>query len=146
MIVKMTQVLRKSLESQGLNADKLLQDFAAWRAGDEFKHSFFGKDSAYGSPTVDGEKNVLRHVHLVPLNDVESLQRWKRDDRRGSRKTSDRALVYVSDGSKKHLLIFILDDPGAHAVAEMRTQEDRETMLGFAEVAAEFLDTGEILT
>jgi hypothetical protein len=146
MQVKMTQVLRKSLESQGLNADKLLEDFATWRAGDEFGHPFFGKDSAYGSPKVDGQKNVLRHVHLVPLNDLDSLEKWKKDDSRGSRKKSDRVLVYVSDGTKKHLLIFILDDPGAHAIADMQNQADRETMLGFAEVAAEFLDTGEILT
>lgn len=58
---------------------------------------------------------------------------------------SDRVLVYVSDGPTKHLLMFILDDPGAHAVAAMRNRADRETMLGFAEVAAEFLATGKIL-
>ena len=74
----MTHVLRKSLEDQGLNADKLLEDFAAWRAGDEFRHPFFGKDSAYGAPKVDGQKNILRHVHLIPLNDLASLKNGKR--------------------------------------------------------------------
>lgn len=146
MQVKMTQVLRDTLESQGLSADKLSENFAVWRAGDEFGHQAFGKDSAYGSPLVDGKKNVLRHVHLVPLNDLESRRKWNKDNQRRSRKTSDRVLVYVSDGTKKHLLIYILDDPGAHAIATMQNPADRETMLGFAEVAAEFLDTGDILT
>ena len=133
------------MEKQGLKADKLLEDFATWKAGDEYGHFYFGKDSAYGSPSVDGEKNVLRHVHLVPMNDLLALERWKKDARRGSRKSSDRALIYVADEKGNHLLIFILDDPGAHAIASMKNQADRETMRGFAEVAAEFLETGEIL-
>jgi mRNA interferase YafO len=43
------------------------------------------------------------------------------------------------------LLIFILPEPDAHDIAKMQTAQDKAIMLGFAEVAGAFLDTGEIL-
>ncbi|KQV51333.1 type II toxin-antitoxin system YafO family toxin [Duganella sp. Root336D2] len=145
MSVKITTVLRQSLEAQGLDADKLLVDFAEWKAGDEYDHFFFGKDAPYTTPVVDNEKNVLMHVHLVPLKDYDQLANWKKKFRHRSRKTSDRVLVYVSDKRKGHLLIYILDEPDAHEIARMKTAEHRELMEGFAVVASEFLDTGEVL-
>jgi hypothetical protein len=145
MSVKITAALRQNLEDQGLSADKLMADFADWKAGDEYGHFFFGKDGAYATPTVDGEKNVLMHVHLVPIADMEQLIQWKKKFKFRSRKTSDRVLVYVSDERKGHLLIYILDEPDAHEIARMKTKEHKEIMDGFAEVAAEFLDTGNVL-
>jgi mRNA interferase YafO len=94
---------------------------------------------------VDGNKYLLRHVHLVPLADEGQLELWDKAWKRRSRKTSDRALVYVSDGKGNHLLIFILDEPDAHAIASMKTPEHRDIMEGFAEVAAAFLESGDVI-
>jgi mRNA interferase YafO len=70
---------------------------------------------------------------------------WEKKFRRGSRRTSDRVLIYAGKQSGPFLLIFILDEPDAHRIAAMRTREDRETMEGFAEVAAAFLWDGSII-
>lgn len=88
---------------------------------------------------------MLRHVHLAPQADVAQLRRWKHAHRKGSRKTSDRALVYVSDPYSGHLLIYILDEPNAHAVADMATAPHRAAMLQYAKIADHFLQTGLVL-
>ena len=144
MQVRMTAALKEALERVGLDADQLLADFAEWKAGDEYAHFFFGKDGAYLAPKINGEY-ALMHVHLVPLVDLKNLREWKAAHKRGSRKTSDRVLVYVTDKRYGHLLIFILDEPIAHRIAKRQTVEDRETMDGFAVVAEEFFFSGSIL-
>ena len=111
----------------------------------EYSSPLFGKDGAYGTPFVDGEPNVLRHVHLVPLSDLTALKRWNLDWTRRARKRSDRHLVYVSDPYYGHLLLWILDEPGSHEIALMDTPEDRKLMLQFAQVAAHFIHTGEVI-
>jgi hypothetical protein len=145
MSVKITKALESSLLADELDPNLLTQDFALWKAGDEYGSYLFGKDSAYVKPTVDGRQYALRHVHLVPLSSEEQIAQWDKVWKRRGRKTSDRALVYVSNDKGDHLLIYILDEPDAHAIAAMRTQQHRDIMLGFAEVAAAFLETGEIL-
>lgn len=144
MQVKMTQALRDALAEDGLDAEEFIKRFAKWRAGDEYGSYYFGKDGGYHSPKVDGVA-PLRHVHLVPLTDEDKLASWNKAWGRKGRKSSDRALVYASDGLKKHLLIYILDEPTAHEIASMKTPEDRETMEGFALAAAKFIDTGEVI-
>ncbi|MGK5009421.1 type II toxin-antitoxin system YafO family toxin [Janthinobacterium sp. MDB2-8] len=145
MGVQITEVLKKTMLAEGLNVDEFLSQFEHWKAGDEYSSKWFGKDGAYARPNVDGKKYMLRHVHLVPIADIAQLAQWNVKFKRKSRKTSDRALVYVSNGKGDYLLIFILEEPDAHEVAEMKTSEHREVMSGFAEVAAEFLDTGKII-
>lgn len=112
---------------------------------DQYADKFFGKDSAYVRPAVAGKPYVLRHVHLMPF-DPKALRKWESDHWLGSRKTSDRVLVYASDGSGNHLLIFILDEPDAHAIANMKTAADRATMEGFAAVAEAFMFNGQDIT
>jgi mRNA interferase YafO len=146
--VEITQTLRESLERQNIDSGVLVSDFRDWKTDwprEEYESSLFGKDSSYARPRVDGRAYELRHVHLVPLKDAEALRKWERalDWRR--RKTSDRVLVYAGKDGGPYLLIFILDEPDAHTIAEMHTREDRETMEGFAEVAAAFLDDGDII-
>jgi hypothetical protein len=106
------------------------------RAG-KGKNILFGKDGAYDAPLIDG-KRLLRHVHLVPLVDEDAKAKWYHRFAFGSRKTSDRALVYASDGHDCHLLIYILEEPDAHRVATMRTRRHAETMKGFAVTAINF--------
>ena len=145
MTVKITRVLKELLDKSGAGSEFLIKEFAAWKAGDEYGSFYFGKDAPYETPTVDGDKNTLMHVHLVPLVDEDELRQWKKRFRTRSRKTSDRVLVYVSHKRHGHLLIFILDEPDAHKIARMRTLEHRLLMESFAEIAAEFMDSGEVL-
>ena len=44
-----------------------------------------------------------------------------------------------------YLLIYILPEPEAHIAAGMKTREHRELMEGFANVAAAFLDSGNVI-
>jgi hypothetical protein len=143
MEVKITTMLRDALDGEG-GADILIKDFKDWKSGDEYGSYVFGKDGAYTMPVVDGEKNVLRHVHLVPITDRVKLSRWNQAWRRRSRKVSDRALVYINGGKGKYLLIYILDESGAHDIAKMKTAEHKELMEAFAAIAEAFLDNGDV--
>lgn len=148
MATFVSHALRQLLQSQGSNPDNLAAEFQNWESlGQEGEYSslLFGKDGAYSIPTVNGFPNVLRHVHLAPLANAVALARWEKDFRRRSRKTSDRALVYVSDDYHGHLLLYILDEPDAHAVARMATDDHRRLMLAFATIAERFVHTGEII-
>jgi mRNA interferase YafO len=144
MNVKITAALRGALEATGLDVDEFIAQFAEWKAGDEYGSRWFGKDGAYARPKVNGEY-ALRHVLLIPMTDLEQLKKWDKVYQRGGRKTSDRVLVYASASSTHHLLIFILNEPDAHNIAEMRTREHFEVMNGFAAIAEEFIDTGNVL-
>jgi len=107
----------------------------------------FGKDSPYRKPKVDGDPKLM-HVHLMPSvnkgdNDL-WMKRW-RLNRPASHRTSDMALVYVLNDAGDFLLIAILDEPGAHAVADMRTPQSKATMERFAAVAEAFCSDGSII-
>jgi mRNA interferase YafO len=148
--VEITNVLKNALNSHTTNSeldsDLLCSLFAQWKLNGEYEHYYFGKDSAYSSPKVNGQKYLLRHVHLVPVRDTQQLSKWKKAWQFKSRKTSDRVLVYVSNNlSNDHLLIYILDEPSAHKVAKMETEKDMELMNYFAEVAQSFIEDGLII-
>lgn len=145
MVVKITSVLKRKLEERNHNSQKLIDSFKEWKMGDEYDSYDFGKDSFYHTPPVNGERYVLRHVHLVPMQDLAQLALWDRDWKFRRRKTSNRVLVYVSDNHKNSLLITILDEPSAHDVALMKTQEDSDLMKRFALIAEAFLNDGSII-
>lgn len=146
MATQLTGALREQLCELGLDPDNFAAEFDHWKSiGDEYSSYLFGKDGAYSRPVVNGQPNTLRHVHLVPLADPVALQRWDKAFQRGSRKTSDRALVYVSDSYYGNLLLFILDEPTAHEVSLMKTTEHRQLMHQFAAVADKFIHAGEVL-
>lgn len=148
MATKLTDAIRDQLRESGEDPTNFAAEFDLWKSrgpNGEYCSYLFGKDGAYGSPTVDGTRNTLRHVHLVPLKDVSALSRWDIDWQRRTRKRSDRHLVYVSDPYYGHLLLWILDEPGAHEIALMKSPDDVELMKQFAAVAARFIRTGEVM-
>lgn len=148
MATRLTFALRALLLARNEDPDNFAAEFDHWKSlGDngEYASFLFGKDGAYSSPKVNGDPNTLRHVHLVPLSDPGQLTRWNQAFRRRSRKTSDRALVYVSDPYCGNLLIYILDEPDAHEVARMGTPKHKTAMLQFAAIADHFIQTGEVL-
>lgn len=149
MATRVTQLLASQLLALGKNVESFAAEFSHWKAsGDrgEYGSYLFGKDGAYTRPLVNGQKDVLRHVHLVPLNDpnpkAQSL--WDTNWRFRRRKTSNRVLVYASDRQYGHLLMLILNEPDAHDIAEMKTEPHRILMLKLAAVAEAFIYTGKI--
>jgi mRNA interferase YafO len=145
-VVQCTAFIRTGLARAGLSVATLLREFKKWKeAGDagEFDFRMFGKDAAYDRPRIDG-KRALRHVHLEPIDDRAALARWVRVHRFRGRKSSDRALVYAQSGKGAFLLIAILPEPDAHAIARMRTATHRSLMEAYAGVAREWLETGTI--
>jgi len=148
LATKLTEAIRNQLRESGLDPTNFAAEFDLWKSrgpNGEYSSYLFGKDGAYGSPEVNGVPNTLRHVHLVPLKDVSTLTRWDKDWRRRTRKRSDRHLVYVSDPYYGHLLLWILDEPGSHEIALMKSPDARQLMLQFATVADHFIQTGEII-
>lgn len=148
MATSFTAVLRNQLIQLAEDPANFAAEFDRWKAegeAGEFDSLLFGKDSAYIAPAVAGLPNVLRHVHLVPLFDARTKELWIKRWQRRSRKTSDRALVYVSDQAHGHLLIYILQEPLAHEIASMKTPEHWRLMHQFAKVAEHFIQTGRII-
>ncbi len=146
MATKCTQALRDQLASVDESSDAWAVFFDNWKSlgpNGEYSNYFFGKDSAYSGVALTGGK--LMHVHLVPILDKAALAAWDRDWSRHSRKVSDRALVYADDGRGNYLLIYVLDEPHAHAIARMATLAEKETMQAFAEIAAAFVFDGSVI-
>lgn len=153
MKVQLTGYLREELSllhttpDQFLDPDQFVLEFAEWKSSGsdgEFDYFYFGKDSEYARPMINGVR-VLRHVHLAPFDDTAGFAEWNRDWRKYRRRKSDTALVYADGGRHGFLLIAILWEPGAHEVAEMKTQESADAMNGFANVADQFIFDGTIL-
>ena len=145
--VECTEALRRSFASPS-DYPVFVRAFQHWRQdwpANEFESEYFGKDGAYVTPKVDGRSNVLWHVHLKPVADRSALARWTKLFARRSRKTSDRALVYVHSRMHGYLLIAILEEPTAHTVARMETAQHAELMLQFATVAERFIDSGKVI-
>ena len=150
MATKYTKALANQLTSIGASPVIFSAEFDDWKARcaiselAEFENFLFGKDGAYASPKVNSIPYQLRHVHLVPLKDAERISLWKKFFKLKKRKTSNRVLVYASTTNGDHLLIYILDEPDAHKIAEMTTSDDKTLMKQLATIAADFLHDGTI--
>lgn len=145
MKVKITQALKKLLETENLNADELCLQFSQWKLSNEYGSYYFGKDSFYIKPPIDGKPYKLRHVHLVPVKDKVQLSAWNKAWELGKRKTSNRALIYIDDNKGNFLLIFILSEPDAHEIALMKNEKHKKLMESFAIIAEEFIFDGSIV-
>ena len=148
MVTRCTHALHNQLAAIGEDSDGWTDFFGDWKArgsAGEYDNYFFGKDGAYVGIKMDAPHGMLMHAHLVPILDPVAFARWERDWARRSRKTSDRALIYADDGHGNYLLIYVLDEPTAHAIASMATQQDKETMQAFAAVASAFVFDGSII-
>ena len=148
MATRCTHALHDQLSAIGEDSNSWTDFFDDWKArgsAGEYDNYFFGKDGAYVGIKVALPLGKLMHVHLVPILDPVAFSRWERDWARRSRKVSDRALIYADDGHGNYLLIYVLDEPTAHAIASMATQQDRETMAAFAAVASAFVFDGSII-
>jgi mRNA interferase YafO len=145
---KTTKIIEDVFSNAGLDLEEFRNLFAGWKSlgpkGEDDVYEF-GKDVPYEKPHVNGQKNVLMHVHLVPIVDIEKKEKWDKSWERYSRRTSNRSLVYVNDGGKKFLLIDIIPEPDAHEIPKMLTQQHKEIMEFYAEIADKFIYSGIII-
>ena len=145
MAVHVTTALERQLAKLNESPDDLRHAFQVWKRGSEYSSYYFGKDGAYVSPRFSSGEMCLRHVHLAPIQDPSALLRWNEQWKRRSRKTSDRVLVYASDATHGHLLIYILQEPTAHDVAAMRTEAHALLMKKLTRIAERFVASGQII-
>ena len=145
MTVQITNAFRTRLENLNINVDVYMTLFSEFKAGDPLENFIFGKDSAYKTPEVGGHIYTLRHVHMIPASDPVKRAEWEALARQKKQKVSDRALVYVTDAGDNHLLIFLLEEPEAHTIARMATEDHKILMKKFASIAAEFLKSGKVI-
>ena len=143
--VKTTLILEQVFLNAGTNLVEFCELFAEWKSLGEDEVYEFGKDVPYERPLVNGQKNVLMHVHLVPIIDLEKKKKWDKNWEQYSRRTSNRALVYVNDGSVKFLLIDIIPEPDAHEIPKMHTAKHKEIMQFYAQIADQFLYFDKII-
>lgn len=130
MQVRLTKALKTQLIAEKLDESVLIERFSEWKRGDEYSSYFFGKDG-FGLKT-----SVLRHVHLVPLHDINAMSKWNTawKKRPPGRKTSDKYLFYCDAGiSHGYLLIYIIGDPGAH---DFLTKKQSKPLLDAFEACA----------
>ncbi|AXY42498.1 type II toxin-antitoxin system YafO family toxin [Halomonas sp. JS92-SW72] len=114
----------------------LRDEFLDWKAGGEYAHYTFGKDAGFSRPKLAVDES-LRHVHMVPLQDLDGLEEWERAFHHRGRKTSNRVLVYTCGllDSECYLLIDLFDEPDGHSL-----MEDDKLIEELAEVAGRFRD------
>lgn len=144
--VQLTCILHDRLEKLGFKAKEFSLYFASWKAlgpDGENADPYFGKDGYYSKP-VRGGKLVVRHVHLPPEGKTD-LVKWEKAAKRGSRKTSDTALVYAQDPHHGFLLIDMVIEPDGHLIATMSTPQSIEMMNLYADVADAFIHNGNVL-
>lgn len=146
-IIQTTKTLASDFQTQSLDLNLFIEKFKIWKesgTNGEDGSYLFGKDGSYVTPLVDGKKYQLQHVHLTPIINLQNKIKWDIAWQRGSRRTSDRVLVYAKD-KDKYLLIAILPEPTAHQIAKMATPVDKDLMESFALIAAQFIFDGQII-
>lgn len=131
MHIAHTQLFTQSFDDETA-INTFIERFQKWKESGEDSSYYFGKDGFY-SPISSG----LKHVHLVPIFDLQAKRNWDRHWKTGQRRTSDTCLVYVED-DQDYLLITILPEPLAHMIAEQKDEKSRATMAYFWQIAEQF--------
>jgi len=117
--------------------DQLVKMFEWWKADPgRLNHSmWFGRDTPYDEPQLQGRGRLLRHCHLLPMIDGEVRERWLRVFKTKGEKVSDKALVYAENNGD-YVLLYIFDEPGAHE----RARREKKTMAALYRRAISFCD------
>lgn len=144
MTVYITNALRETFELVGVDTDRFIEFFEEFKNGDPHESLIFGWDNTYETPRVNGLTHTLRHVHMMPQADERKKAHWIDLYRQRKHKTSDRALVYVTNRQGDHLLIEMLEEPEAHTICKMLTPPHKLIMKKYATIASDFLISGKI--
>lgn len=126
-----TRLFARLFDSE-IERNLFLTRFEEWKTNGENSSYYFGKDGYY-LPIQSG----LKHVHLVPILDLTAQKKWNKNWKNGTRRTSDTCLVYVED-KQDFLLITVLPEPLAHAIAAQQEEKHRKIMAYFWQIAEQF--------
>ena len=132
--VWMLRTLHDALIKRGIDPETLRSKFADYKAGDEHEHIWFCYDKG---PDAGDD---LHHVHMIPNGEksrAEWMEKWRARGRQKGRRR-DRYLLNAYAPHHGHLIIDVLDDPGAHDLWKQR----RTTLAGYEEVAWDFAANG----
>ena len=139
MEVLITSLLRSRLaESTTLAVEDLISSFAAW------KHNKLTESYYYGKDGLNRNSTILRHVHLPPCSDEFELQQWDRNWTKYRGRTSDRYLFYVDRGLDRYLLLYIVDDPGAHTFLSEPNQTQLAILKELEDIADLYFYSGKV--
>lgn len=116
-----------------------INDFLDWKSGDEDDSYYFAKDA------FNLHSEHVRHVHMVPLFEQNSIEKWDANWRKFRKRTSDRYLFYVDGGHFGYLLLYIVNDPGAHTFLSDPSDAERELLREFERIADNFVHFGKTI-
>lgn len=140
MKIDVTKILKNRLSEQELNY--LIKDFEIIKTpGSENLALRLGKDSEYLFPKL--KSGNLCHVHVMPIEN-KALQKWTKAFENNEPKVSDGVLIYV-ENKNNYLLIFFVQD-GAHEMANMLTNEDKNLMNSLAKIANIYIEKNIIVS
>lgn len=138
MGIELSNTLKKQLSALNLDPEILKKNFADWNLSGATDCTVFGKDAFNRGSTV------LRHIHMRPMNDPVADSKWKTMAKRGSTPTSDRYLFYANSGNGNYLLIYIVNNPGAHDFLSMPTASEKALLKMFEAAADQFYHHNKI--
>lgn len=145
MAVEVSNILAQALASTGANKQTLINLFTAWINSQKLECSVFGKDG------LNRGSKYLAHVHMRPVvpaagtapqsvidEATDSLEKWKKLVDRGSWPKSDRYLFYAHNGNGDYLLIYIVNNPGAHQFLQNPSSSDASMLKQFEAAANQY--------
>lgn len=138
MSVYLASNLVATLAHAGISKDQFVRQFEWWKADVSRVNQsmFFGRDTPYAEPQIQGRGMVLRHAHMIPLKDKAAHEKWLAVFKRRGEKKSDKCVVYAQNDSGDFLLIQIFDEPGAHVQA----RREPALMRHLSRLAIQFID------
>jgi hypothetical protein len=148
MTVYVSNMLAQALVASGANQQTLINQFTIWINSQKLNCTVFGKDG------LNRGSKYLAHVHMRPVipaigtapqseidEATNSLGKWKKFVSRGSLPKSDRYLFYAHNGKNDYLLIYIVNNPGAHDFLQNPTASDVNLLKQFEAAADHFWHT-----
>ncbi len=130
--------LTQAFAAEGLDAQRFMDRFLQWKQIGEDESYFFGKDA------LNLRSKLIRHVHMVPLASPQDLAKWDTNWQRGRKRASDRFLFYVDGARHGYLLLYIVNDPGAHDFLNSPSPDSQAVRKAMQTMADQFYHFGVV--
>ncbi len=130
--------LQEAFATESIDAQHFIGLFLQWKQDGEDESYFFGKDA------LNLQSSLVRHVHMVPLSTPDALAAWDTNWQRHRKRVSDRFLFYVDGGIHGYLLLYIVNDPGAHEFLSKKDAANQLVRSAIEAMADEFYHFGTV--
>lgn len=133
--VHISSALRAAFAERPELLAEIANEFGRWQSRPDTSHYWFGR--------VSKDNEGLQHAHMIPANVKASREQWDLQWklRRPWRRRSDRYVLFAHGGHRGVLLIWILDDPGAHEIWNTR---HLSLVKRFQSIASNFIHLGVV--